>query len=123
MIWLFYRRIRGPVFLLTFGVTAGLAQWHILSFDRSWPLYLIVYGLLRLVEGAVLSASPAASVYSPSGYGSQGYGVAGPGPQSYPPSNPGYVSPRPGAELATLPPGSIQPGGHYPIAGDTQKES
>ena len=52
-----FRRIRGPVFLLTFALTAILAQWHILSFGRSWPLYLLAAGLLRLLEAA-LSFSP-----------------------------------------------------------------
>jgi DUF4097 and DUF4098 domain-containing protein YvlB len=50
-----FRRIRGPVFLLCFALTAILAQWGILPFWRSWPLYLIVAGLLRLAE-ALLSA-------------------------------------------------------------------
>jgi hypothetical protein len=50
-----FRRIRGPVFLLCFAFTAILAQWHILSFARSWPIYLLAAGLLRLLE-AVLPA-------------------------------------------------------------------
>ncbi|RRA48688.1 DUF4097 family beta strand repeat-containing protein [Acidipila sp. EB88] len=52
-----FRRIRGPVFLLCFAVTAILAQWGILNFAQSWPLYLIVAGLLRFCEavfGSVL---------------------------------------------------------------------
>ena len=56
-----FRRIRGPIFLLTFALTAILAQWHILSFARSWPLYLLAAGLLRLLEAALpFGASPAA---------------------------------------------------------------
>ncbi len=47
------RRIRGPVFLLCFALTAILAQWDILSFARSWPLYLLTAGLLRLLEFAL----------------------------------------------------------------------
>ena len=43
-----FSRIRGPVFLLVFGLTALLAQQHILSFAHSWPLYLIAGGLLRI---------------------------------------------------------------------------
>ncbi len=42
-----FRRIRGPVYLLCFAVTAILAQWHILGFARSWPLYLLAAGLLH----------------------------------------------------------------------------
>ncbi len=55
----FLRRIRGPILLLTFGVTAILNQWHILSFGRSWPLYLIVLGLLGLAERFTLAESAA----------------------------------------------------------------
>ncbi len=50
-----FRRIRGPVFLLCFAFTAILAQWHILSFARSWPIYLLAAGLLRLSEGVLPS--------------------------------------------------------------------
>lgn len=49
------RRIRGPLLLLTFGVTAVLDQWHILNYGRSWPLYLIVLGVLGLAERAALA--------------------------------------------------------------------
>lgn len=49
-----FRRIRGPVFLLCFALTALLAQWHILTFAQSWPLYLLTAGLLRLLD-ALLS--------------------------------------------------------------------
>ncbi len=56
------RRIRGPVFLLCFALTAILAQWHVLSFAQSWPLYLLTGGFLRLAEAvatpALYGASP-----------------------------------------------------------------
>ena len=50
--WLFIRRLRGPAFLILFGITALLNQWGVLSFTRSWPLYLILAGLLALAERA-----------------------------------------------------------------------
>jgi hypothetical protein len=53
--WLLIRRLRGPAFLLLVGVTALLNQWDILSFGRSWPLYLILAGILGLAERAALS--------------------------------------------------------------------
>jgi hypothetical protein len=55
MSWLLIRRLRGPAFLLLVGITALLNQWDILSFGRSWPLYLILFGLLSLAERAALS--------------------------------------------------------------------
>ncbi len=48
-----FRRITGPVLLLTFAVTAMLSQWHILSFAASWPLYLIVFGVLHFFEAVL----------------------------------------------------------------------
>ena len=55
--WLLIRRLRGPAFVLLFGVTALLNQWHIIGFGRSWPLYLILLGVLSLAERAALASS------------------------------------------------------------------
>jgi hypothetical protein len=60
--WLFLRRLRGPAFLILFGVTALLNQWHVLSFFQSWPLYLILAGVLGLAERAALATG---SAYDP----------------------------------------------------------
>ncbi len=56
--WLFIRRLRGPAFLILVGVTALLNQWNMLSFSRSWPLYLILAGVLGLAERAAYAAAP-----------------------------------------------------------------
>ena len=56
--WLAIRRLRGPAFVILFGVTALLNQVGILSFGRSWPLYLILAGLLMLAERATMRAIP-----------------------------------------------------------------
>ena len=56
--WLLIRRLRGPAFLIMFGITALLNQWDVLSFGRSWPLYLILAGVLGLAERAALAAAP-----------------------------------------------------------------
>src|ERR1700722_9310149 len=54
--WLLIRRLRGPAFLILVGITALLNQWGILGFGRSWPLYLILAGLLMLAERAARAA-------------------------------------------------------------------
>jgi hypothetical protein len=74
--YLFLHRIQGPAMLLTFGVAALLDQWHILSFGRSWPLYLIVLGVLKLAQRAAL-ANAEPPPY-PAGY--PGYQPAGAAP-------------------------------------------
>lgn len=53
--YLFFHRIKGPVLLLVFGVTALLDTWNVLSYGRSWPLYLIAIGVLLLAERAAWS--------------------------------------------------------------------
>ena len=58
--WLLIRRLRGPAFLILVGITALLNQWGVLSFSRSWPLYLILAGVLGLAERAAIAAAPPA---------------------------------------------------------------
>lgn len=53
--YLFIHRIKGPAMLVVFGITALLNEWDIISFGRSWPLYLIVFGVLQLAERAAWS--------------------------------------------------------------------
>jgi hypothetical protein len=60
--WLLFRRARGPAFLILFGITVLLSQWDILSLGRSWPLYLILAGVLMLAERAALAAPPPSSL-------------------------------------------------------------
>ena len=63
--WLLIRRLRGPAFLILVGITALLNQWGVLSFSRSWPLYLILAGVIGLAErAALLAAPPVPPVYS-----------------------------------------------------------
>ena len=89
--WILIRRLRGPAYLLTFGVTAMLHQWNILSFGESWPLYLIVAGVLALLERGALSAPPMDQGPYPMG--------AYPGPnQPYPQS---WSTPPPAANPST----------------------
>jgi hypothetical protein len=79
--YLFIHRIKGPAMLLVFGVTALLNEWDIISFGKSWPLYLIVFGVLQLAERAAWSqwqqqqiaqAQYAQATNPPSGPGSDG---------------------------------------------------
>jgi hypothetical protein len=73
-IWI--HRIKGPAMLVIFGITALLNEWDIISFGRSWPLYLIAFGLLQLAERAAWSQAQqqqyAQAQYPP-------YGAAAPG--------------------------------------------
>jgi hypothetical protein len=81
--WLLIRRLRGPAFLILFGITALLSQWGVLSFSRSWPLYLILAGVIGLAERAAILAAPPVPpvppVY-PGAYASTAYPQGTPGP-------------------------------------------
>ena|ERR1700754_2379071 len=73
--YIFLQRIQGPAMLLTFGLTALLDQWHIMNFGRSWPLYLIVLGVLKLAQrAALINAEPPAYP----GYPAAGMGMPQP---------------------------------------------
>jgi hypothetical protein len=54
--WYQIRRLRGAVILILIGVLALLNQWNILYWHNSWPLILIVIGLLMVLERAVWTA-------------------------------------------------------------------
>jgi hypothetical protein len=54
--WYQVRRLRGAVILILIGVLALLNQWNILYWHNSWPLILIVVGLLMVVERAAWTA-------------------------------------------------------------------
>jgi hypothetical protein len=69
-------RLWGPAFLLLVGVNALLAQQGILGWGQSWPLYLILAGLLMLAERAALASE---------GYPQNPW----PGPGANQPPNPG----------------------------------
>lgn len=56
--YLLLRRLRGPLLIVTIGVMALLDQYGVLSFGRSWPLILIVIGILMLAERVALSQAP-----------------------------------------------------------------
>jgi hypothetical protein len=47
---LFVQAIRGPLLLITIGLLFVFHQAGIISFSRTWPLILIVIGLVKLVE-------------------------------------------------------------------------
>lgn len=59
--YLFLRAIRGPIVLITVGVLFALDQFGVLRFNETWPLILIVLGLLKLVERVVFPGAAGCS--------------------------------------------------------------
>ncbi len=92
--YLWIHRIKGPAMLLVFGITALLNEWDIISYGKSWPLYLIVFGVLQLAERAAWSqAQMDQQAQQYAAYGT----VPGQPPATYPGQYPGqYPNPYPG---------------------------
>ena len=47
---LYAQAIRGPIVLIAIGVLFAVHQAGILSFSRTWPLLIIVVGVMKLIE-------------------------------------------------------------------------
>jgi hypothetical protein len=87
--YMFLRRMRGPIFLLTFGVTAILDVYTPIDYGRSWPLYIIVWGVLKLAENALLVQNPPPPPGTP-GYSQYPGQYPGQYPAGYPGAYPAY---------------------------------
>jgi uncharacterized protein YaaW (UPF0174 family) len=46
----FLSAIRGPVLLITLGVLLSIDHFGTVSFARTWPVLLIVFGVFKLME-------------------------------------------------------------------------
>jgi hypothetical protein len=55
---LFVQAIRGPILLITVGALFALHQANIIEISRSWPLILIVVGVMKLMERLFLPPVP-----------------------------------------------------------------
>jgi hypothetical protein len=64
--WELARAVRGPIMLITFGVLMAMNHMNTIGFERTWPILIIMYGLLRLWERAAGPPTPPA--YPPAGY-------------------------------------------------------
>ncbi len=90
---MFVQAARGPVLLITVGILFAMHQAGRLSFGRSWPLLIIVLGVMKLIE-RVLAPVPPRVVP----------------PDTVPPYGPGAASHGMGATRRT-PPVGTPPGG------------
>ncbi len=101
--WLLIRRLRGPAFLLLIGIMALLHEWTDFGFARSWPLLLILGGLLALAERAALAQDNADGFdpvtgqprppFDTTAYGSTGTSIVPAAPAAAPGNDPGAGRP------------------------------
>lgn len=47
---LYAQAVRGPIVLIAIGVLFAVHQAGILPFSRTWPLLIIVVGVMKLIE-------------------------------------------------------------------------
>ena len=82
---------RGPILLITIGVLFAMHEAGLLQFSRTWPLILIVLGVVKLLERLAMPQQVYTPPPPPQGppppYGQQQY------PPAPPPTNMG--GPRP----------------------------
>ena len=62
------RAIRGPITLITIGVLFAFNNFTPYRFDQTWPVILIVFGLLSLLGRSVERVPPPPPVYPRAGY-------------------------------------------------------
>src|SRR5215831_6792464 len=60
--------IRGPVTLITLGVLFWLNNFTGFGFEKTWPVLLIVFGLLSLLRRSAAPPQPPPPVYPPQTY-------------------------------------------------------
>ena len=65
---LFVQAIRGPILLITLGSLFALHQAAVVPFWRTWPLLIIVVGVMKLLERVVAPPIQAQAPYSGGGY-------------------------------------------------------
>jgi hypothetical protein len=59
----FVQAIRGPIMLITLGGLVAIDYAGIYGFWRTWPVLIIVFGLLKLLERATARPVPQAPNY------------------------------------------------------------
>ncbi|MDE3167907.1 MAG: hypothetical protein KGN36_19050 [Acidobacteriota bacterium] len=60
--------IRGPITLITVGVLFVLNNFTGMGFDKTWPVLLIVFGLLSLLRRSAAAQAPPAPAFPPPNY-------------------------------------------------------
>jgi hypothetical protein len=62
---LFVQAIRGPILLIALGLLFAAHQAEIISFARTWPLIIILIGVMKLIERMVIQPRPGAPIVRP----------------------------------------------------------
>jgi hypothetical protein len=52
--------VRGPIMLITLGSLVAMDYFGVYGFSRTWPLLIIIFGILKLLEKVVEPQHPPA---------------------------------------------------------------
>ena len=55
---LFAQAVRGPILLITVGILFAVHQAGVISFSRTWPMLIIVVGVMKLIERLLMQQPP-----------------------------------------------------------------
>jgi hypothetical protein len=78
---LYVQAIRGPLVLITLGALFAIHQAGVISFARTWPLIIIVVGLVKLAERLLVQPGYP-NAYAPGTYPPNQYPQKPPPPPS-----------------------------------------
>ena len=92
---MFAQAARGPILLMTLGALFAFQQSGALPLGRTWPLIIIVIGVMKLLERLLTKPAPLTAGNHPpvSPYPNQSNSAAGPAGNRYPPAG---TPPAPG---------------------------
>ena len=109
------RAIKGPITLITIGILFAFNNFTTYSFDKTWPVLLIVFGLLSLAKRSmepVVPPPPPVQPYPPPAYAYPQQNIPAAGgyaqsPYTQPPAKGGFgatAPPRTTDAVQTPPP-------------------
>ena len=59
--------VRGPIMLITLGTLVAMDYFGVYGFGRTWPILIILFGVLKLLEKMVVRPAPVQSNRPPGG--------------------------------------------------------
>ncbi len=60
--YMLVRAVRGPIMLMALGTLMSLHRFQDVSFTKTWPVLLILLGLMKLVERMALKTGETAGL-------------------------------------------------------------
>ena len=53
-----FQAIRGPIMLITLGSLVAMDYFGVYGFSRTWPILIIAFGFLKLLERVAAQPAP-----------------------------------------------------------------